>query len=106
VRRQFWEDKLERGGYTYTMASAPHGTLYIGVTANLPRRVWEHKNDLGSIHCKENGCKTLVYYEVFNDIEEAIQREKAMKAWKRRWKTERISLTNPEWRDLYEDLNA
>jgi putative endonuclease len=97
---------LERGGYTYIMASAPDGVLYIGVTANLPRRVWEHKNDLGSIHCKENGCKTLVYYEVFNDIEEAIQREKAMKAWKLRWKTERISRTNPKMRDLYEELNA
>jgi putative endonuclease len=97
---------LDRGGYTYIMASAPHGTLYIGVTANLPRRIWEHKNDLGSIHCRDNGCKTLVYYEAFNDIEEAIRREKAMKAWKRRWKTERISRTNPDWRDLYEDLNA
>jgi putative endonuclease len=96
---------LVKGGYVYIMASGPHGTLYIGVTANLPRRIWEHKNDLGSIHCKENGCKTLVYYEVFTDIEEAIRREKAMKAWKRRWKTELISRSNPDWRDLYEDLN-
>jgi putative endonuclease len=99
------EDRLIKGGYVYIMASGPHGTLYIGVTANLPRRIWEHKNDLGSEFCKENGCKTLVYYEAFNDIEEAIRREKAMKAWKRRWKTELISRSNPDWRDLYDDLN-
>lgn len=52
---------MEKGGYVYNMASGTHGTLYIGVTANLPRQIWEHKHDLGSIHCKENGCKTLVY---------------------------------------------
>ena len=97
---------MVKGGYVYIMASGPHGTLYIGVTANLPRRIWQHKNDLGAEFTKENGCKTLVYYEVLNDIEEAIRREKAMKAWKRRWKTERISRANPDWRDLYEDLNA
>jgi putative endonuclease len=100
------EDGLVKGGYVYIMTSGPHGTLYIGITASLPRRIWEHKNDLGSEFCKEYSCKTLVYYEAFNDIEEAICREKAMKAWKRRWKTELISRTNPDWRDLYEDLNA
>jgi putative endonuclease len=96
---------LAKGGYAYIMASGPHGTLYIGSTANLARRVWQHKNDVGSEFCRENGCKTLVYYEAFPTIEEAMAREKAMKAWKRRWKTEMISRTNPDWRDLYEDLN-
>ena len=96
---------MAKGGYVYIMTSGPHGTLYVGVTANLPRRIWEHKNDLGSEFCTENGCKFLVYYDVFDDIEEAIKREKAVKAWKRRWKTELISRTNPNWRDLYEDLN-
>lgn len=96
---------MEKGGYAYIMASGPHGTLYIGSTANLARRIWQHKNNVGSLHCREHGCKTLVYYEVFATIEEAMAREKAMKAWKRRWKTERISRFNPDWRDLYDDLN-
>jgi putative endonuclease len=96
---------LEKGGYVYIMASGAHGTLYVGVTSNLSRRIWQHKCETGSEFCNENGCKTLVFYEVINDIETAIRREKAMKAWKRRWKTELISRTNPEWRDLYEDLN-
>lgn len=97
---------MDKGGYVYIMASAPHGTLYIGVTADLLRRIWDHKNDRGSIFCKKNSCKLLVYYETFNDIESAIRREKAMKAWKRRWITELISRNNPDWRDLYYDLNA
>ena len=96
---------MVKGGYVYIMACGPHGTLYIGVTANLHRRVWEHRNDLGSEFCQEHRCKTLVYYEVFDDIEEAVRREKAMKAWKRRWKTELISRSNPDWQDLYQDLN-
>ena len=96
---------MVKGGYVYIMASGPHGTLYIGVTSNLHRRVWKHKNDLGSAFCRQHRCKTLVYYEVFDDIEEAIRREKAMKAWKRRWKTELISRSNPDWQDLYQDVN-
>ena len=97
---------MVKGGYVYIMANGPHGTLYIGVTADLMRRVWQHRNDLGSEFCREHGCKKLVYYEVFNEINEAIKREKAMKAWKRSWKTGLISRSNPNWRDLYEDLNA
>ena len=68
---------MAKGGYVYIMASGPHGTLYVGVTANLPRRIWEHRNDLGSEFCTENGCKFVVYYDVFDDIEEAIKREAA-----------------------------
>jgi putative endonuclease len=97
---------MAKGGYVYIMASGPHGTLYTGVTAHLARRIWEHKNDLGSDHCRKYRCKTLVYMERFEDITEAIAREKAIKAWKRRWKTELISRTNPDWRDLYDDINA
>lgn len=96
---------MAKGSWVYIMASAPHGTLYIGVTANLARRVWEHKNDLGSAFCKKHGCKTLVYIERFDEIMSAITREKAMKAWNRRWKTEMISRANPDWRDLYDDIN-
>ena len=93
-------------GYAYIMASGPHGTLYVGHTANLARRVWQHKNVNGSDFCQENGCLTLVYYEVLGTIQEAMAREKAIKAWKRRWKTEMISRANPDWRDLYDDLNG
>jgi putative endonuclease len=95
-----------KGGYAYIMASGPHGTLYVGHTANVTRRVWQHKNAVGSGFCKENSCLTLVYYEVFGTIQEAMAREKAIKAWKRRWKTEMISRANPAWRDLYDDLNT
>ena len=97
---------MEKGGYANIMAGGAHGTLYVGSTANLARRIWQHKNDVGSVYCRKHGCKTLLHYEAFATIEEAMAREKAMKAWKRRWKTERISRFNPEWRDLYEDLNA
>jgi putative endonuclease len=97
---------MAKGGYGYIMASGPHGTLYTGVTSNLARRVREHKNELGSDHCREYGCKILVYVERIEDIKEAITREKAIKAWKRRWKTELISRTNPDWRDLYDHINA
>jgi putative endonuclease len=95
-----------KGGYVYIMASAPHGTLYIGVTAHLAQRIWQHKNGTGSAFCADYGCHMLVYIEEFPTIAEAIAREKAMKTWKRRWKTDLISRANPDWRDLYDDLNA
>jgi putative endonuclease len=95
-----------KGGYVYIMASGPHGTLYIGVTAHLAQRIWQHKNGTESEFCTEHGCDMLVHIEEFPTITEAIAREKAMKAWKRRWKTELISRANPDWRDLFEDLNA
>ena len=97
---------MGEGGYVYIMASGPHGTLYIGVTSDLAARVHQHKSGLGSEFCRKYGCTTLVWMEPFPTIVEAIAREKAMKAWKRRWKTELISRTNPDWRDLYQDLNA
>ena len=97
---------MEKGGYVYVMASGPHGTLYVGVTADIAQRVWQHKNDLGSEFCRKYSCKTLVYIEHYPTIDEAIAREKAMKNWKRRWKTERICRTNPDWRDLYDDING
>jgi putative endonuclease len=97
---------MKKGGWIYVMANGPHGTLYIGVTSNLARRIWQHKNNRGSEFCRENNCKILVYVEEYPTIDEAIAREKAMKAWKRRWKTERISRFNPNWRDLYDDING
>lgn len=88
----------------YILASQRNGTLYIGVTSNLIKRVWEHKNDLAEGFTKKYGVHTLVWYEVHEDMVSAIDREKALKEWKREWKLELIEAMNPEWRDLYEDL--
>jgi len=86
------------GGYVYIMTNRRNGTLYVGVTGYILRRVFEHRE--GVIE----GLKVLVYYEVFADIRDAIQREKTMKHWPRAWKVRLIHATNPEWKDLYETL--
>lgn len=86
------------------MASKKNGTLYIGVTNNLVRRVYEHKEGLIEGFTKKYNVKYLVYYEVYNDMYEAIKREKAMKKWLRKWKIELIKKTNPDWKDLYEEI--
>ncbi|MGB5528925.1 MAG: GIY-YIG nuclease family protein [Ignavibacteriaceae bacterium] len=88
----------------YIMASKKNGTLYIGVTNNLVRRVYEHKEGLIEGFTKKYNVKYLVYYEVYNDMYEAIKREKAMKKWLRKWKIELIEKTNPDWKDLYEEI--
>ncbi|MBI1911010.1 MAG: GIY-YIG nuclease family protein [Deltaproteobacteria bacterium] len=90
--------------YVYILASKQNGTLYIGVTNDILRRVYEHKNDLVDGFCKKYGVHNLVYFEQFDEIESAIQREKQLKKWNRKWKTDLIEKTNPNWRDLYEDL--
>ncbi len=89
-----------KGGCVYIMSNKPYGRLYIGVTSNLPRRIFQHRTGEGSDHCRKYGLFLLVYAEWHDDIGEAIRREKAMKAWKRRWKTDLISKANSEWRDL------
>lgn len=88
------------------MTNAPFGTLYIGVTSDLARRVWQHRNREGSKFCSEYGLDRLVYCERYERIEEAIAREKAMKAWKRRWKTDLINKMNPRWDDLWVHING
>ena len=90
--------------YVYIMASAPNGTLYVGVTNNLVRRVWEHKNDAVPGFTSRHGVHRLVHFEMFDDPENAIRREKAIKHWKRDWKISLIETGNPIWRDLYEDV--
>ncbi|MFA3781635.1 GIY-YIG nuclease family protein [Melioribacteraceae bacterium 4301-Me] len=90
--------------YVYILASKKNGTLYIGVTNDLIRRVYEHKAGLIEGFTKKYNVKMLIYYEVHKDINEAIKREKAMKKWLRKWKIELIEKSNPEWRDLYEEL--
>jgi len=88
----------------YIMASAPQGTLYIGVTNDLVRRVWEHRIGAAPGFTKAYGLKRLVYFESHDDITAAIQREKQLKKWRRDWKVELIERENPRWDDLYEAL--
>ncbi|MEK7496929.1 MAG: GIY-YIG nuclease family protein [Patescibacteria group bacterium] len=90
--------------YVYILASTRKGTLYIGVTNNLIRRVYEHKNDLIDGFTKEYKVHRLVYYEETMDVVSAIAREKQLKKWKREWKIKLIENNNSEWNDLYEGL--
>lgn len=90
--------------YVYILASKRNGTLYIGVTSNLVRRVWEHRSDVVDGFTKKYGVHRLVYYEQTESIEAAIQREKRLKKWDRAAKIRLIEGFNPEWRDLYEEL--
>jgi len=90
--------------YVYILASKRHGTLYIGVTNDLLRRVYEHKNDTVKGFTQKYGVHQLVYYEAHNDIRQAITREKRMKKWRRQWKINLIEGLNPARKDLYDDL--
>ena len=89
-----------RGGFTYILTNRAHGVLYIGVTADIDRRMWEHRNGFGSRFCKRYGLDRLVLVEPHATIEGAISREKALKNWQRAWKIELIEVANPEWLDL------
>lgn len=86
------------------LASQRNGTLYIGVTSDLIKRVWEHKQDFVEGFTKKYGVHDLVWYELHEDMLTAIAREKALKEWKRAWKLELIEKMNPEWKDLYGSL--
>jgi putative endonuclease len=86
--------------YVYILASSRNGTLYIGMTNNLSRRMWEHKEELVPGFTKKYGVKTLVYYEIFNDVNAAIYWETRLKKYKREWKLNLIEQRNPEWLDL------
>ena len=90
----------------YILASKRNGTLYIGVTSDLVKRVWQHKNDVVEGFTKKYGVHTLVYYEMHADMTEAIVREKRLKKWNRAWKIELIEKENPQWRDLWPELGA
>jgi len=88
------------------LASKRNGTLYLGMTSNLLKRVYEHKNNLIEGFTKRYNVHTLVYYEVYNDVYDAIAREKSIKKWRRSWKIELIEKLNSEWKDLYHDLSS
>jgi putative endonuclease len=92
------------GGWVYITTNRPNGTLYVGVTADLVRRIWEHREGLVDGFTKRYGLKRLVYFERHDDIRGAIQREKNMKHWSRTWKVRLIVANNPDWQDLYETL--
>ena len=92
------------GGWIYIMTNRPNGTLYIGVTSDLVRRTWEHREGLLPGFTRRYGLKRLVYFEHHNEIRAAIQREKTMKHWPRAWKVRLILAANPVWDDLYDHL--
>ncbi|WP_338723927.1 GIY-YIG nuclease family protein [Devosia sp. XK-2] len=92
------------GGYVYILADMRRGRTYIGVTNDLVRRVYEHREGLVAGYTKSPNIKRLVYFEQFGDITIAIQRETSLKRWYSRWKQELIERDNPDWRDLWDDI--
>ena len=90
--------------YVYILASQRNGTLYVGVTSNLVKRVYEHKEGLADGFSKQYGVKTLVWFESTPSVEAAIHKEKQLKNWKREWKLALIEKGNPDWVDLYPSL--
>ena len=96
----------QKTSFVYILASERNGTLYVGVTADLAARVWQHKQKAVAGFTAKYSVSKLVHYEVFDDIILAIQREKQIKEWQRLWKLRLIEENNPEWNDLYDTLNA
>ncbi|HEY1431174.1 MAG TPA: GIY-YIG nuclease family protein [Stellaceae bacterium] len=92
------------GAWVYIMTNRPNGTLYTGVTSDLGRRIWEHREGVADGFAKRYGLKRLVYAERHADIQTAIEREHNMKHWPRTWKVRLILATNPSWDDLYDRL--
>ena len=88
----------------YILASARNGTLYTGVTSDLIKRIWEHKNNLVDGFTKQYNVHNLVWFELLENMSSAIEREKNIKEWKRDWKLKLIEKNNPDWRDLYDDI--
>lgn len=95
---------MAQGGWVYIVTNKPRGTLYIGVTSNIARRAFEHREGAIEGFTKRHGLKRLVFVERYDDIEMAFQREKTMKHWPRAWKINVIKAQNPDWDDLYEKL--
>ena len=95
---------MERQPCVYILASGRNGTLYVGVTSDLIRRVWEHRNDVVKGFTRKYHVHPLVWYEVHETMVSAIEREKSIKTWRRAWKLGLIEEMNPQWRDLYAEL--
>ena len=96
---------MTKNYYVYIITNKRNGTFYTGVTNNLIRRIFEHKQGLIEGFTKKYDLKILVYYEIYDDVREAIKREKIIKKWKRVIKLNAIEKLNPDWKDLYEELN-
>lgn len=94
----------EKKFYVYMMTNKPYGVFYVGITSNLPKRACEHKEEVFEGFTKQYNVKMLVYYEIFDDAENAIRREKRLKRWSREWKIEAVNKFNPDWEDLYEKI--
>lgn len=90
--------------YVYILTNYTNNVLYIGMTSNLPKRIWEHKQKLVKGFTQKYNVNKLVYFEMFQDPKEATKRERNMKEWQREWKIKRINDMNPNWTDLYEDI--
>ena len=100
------EGRNTKQGFVYIMASKRNGTLYLGVTSDLVRRCHQHREGLIEGFSRKYSCRSLVWFEVHDDLQEARQRELQMKKWKRAWKVRLIQEGNPEWIDLWPDLAA
>ncbi|MFH1890805.1 MAG: GIY-YIG nuclease family protein [Candidatus Kuenenbacteria bacterium] len=96
--------KIKRSYNVYIMASKRNGTLYVGLTSNLAQRIWQHKQGTFDGFTKKYNVKLLMYYEIYQEINTAIEREKRLKKWNRKWKIELIEKDNPQWKDLYDNL--
>ena len=99
-----YNEYMDKQYYVYILTNKKYGTLYVGVTNDLKRRIYEHKMKLVDGFTKEYDLHLLVYFETTNSIESAILREKQIKAWKRNWKINKIEAANPDWNDLYPSL--
>lgn len=95
---------MSKNYYVYIVTSQKNGTLYTGITSDIARRTWEHREKIINGFSSKYNTKRLVYVETYNDVAEAIKREKNIKAWKRAWKIEAIEKQNPEWNDLYKTI--
>lgn len=97
-------DRVRKGGWVYIMADRYRGTMYVGVTADLPARIFQHRQGSGSDFCARYGLQRLVWAEQGNSIEDCIAHEKRLKRWRREWKFDLIERANPEWLDLFDAL--
>ena len=96
--------KPDKQPCVYIVTNCPHGVLYIGVTSDLTKRVWQHRSGDVAGFTKRYNCQRLVWFELFGEMESAIAREKQLKNWRRDWKLNLVKESNPDWRDLAEDF--
>ncbi|MGD1958583.1 MAG: GIY-YIG nuclease family protein [Fulvivirga sp.] len=97
---------MTKGGYVYIISNKSRSVLYIGVTSDLESRVYQHRNNEGSSFTKKYNCHHLIFYELYDDILPAIEKEKQMKKWKREWKDNLIKSINPEMKDLSDEIEG